>query len=189
MGKTLGIIVFLILFLSCIKKSKEEQFVVSLTKGFKLKNGVLFYNEEAYTGVLLSFDKVNKTNNTSEYKEGKKHGKELKKYQNEVLAEERFYTKGNKSGVHKGWWKNGGLKFEYHFNTTGEYHGIVREWYKNGQPCKFFNYEEGKEKGSQQMWQPNGKLRANYIVKNGDRFGLIGLKKCYTVNTIDEKIN
>ena len=51
-----------------------------------------------------------------------------------------------------------------------------------------FNYVDGKEEGSQKMWQINGKIRANYHVKNGERFGLIGLKKCYTVNTKDEDI-
>ena len=83
---------------------------------------------------------------------------------------------------HLGWWEDGTPKFEYHFNTKGAYEGKRKEWYKNGQLVRDFNYVSGKEVGSQRMWAKNGKIRANYEVKNGERFGLIGLKKCYTVN-------
>jgi antitoxin component YwqK of YwqJK toxin-antitoxin module len=48
-----------------------------------------------------------------------------------------------------------------------------------------FNYKNGKETGSQRLWKPDGSIKANYEVVNGERFGLIGLKKCYTV-TVDK---
>ena len=70
------------------------------------------------------------------------------------------------------------------FNEKGEFHGVVKEWYKSGQIFRDFNYAEGKELGSQRMWKNDGTLKANYEVVNGERFGLIGLKKCYTV-TVD----
>ena len=41
-----------------------------------------------------------------------------------------------------------------------------------------FHYIDGKEVGSQKLWQEDGRIKANYEVKNGERFGLIGLKKC-----------
>ena len=58
----------------------------------------------------------------------------------------------------------------------------MEEWYRNGQKAKEFHFTNGKEEGSQKMWESNGKLRANFITKNGERYGLIGLKKCYSVD-------
>ncbi|MBL4605878.1 MAG: hypothetical protein JKY02_09535 [Flavobacteriaceae bacterium] len=157
-------------------------------ESLKLDNGTLFYKDVPFYGTLEQYDAVNETENLCEYVAGKKQGKETKKYLNDTLAEERFYKKGLKVGVHKGFWKNGALKFEYHYNEKGVYHGTFKEWYQNGQALKEFNYINGKENGSQKMWLMNGNIRANYVVKDGERFGLIGLKKCYTVNVIDEKI-
>ena len=31
------------------------------------------------------------------------------------------------------------------------------------------------------MWELDGGIRANYVVKNGHRYGLIGLKNCKSV--------
>ena len=105
-----------------------------------------------------------------------------------MLAEERQYKQGLKVGRHRGFWRDGSLKFEYNYNDKGMYHGSFKEWYRNGQQLREFNYIEGKENGAQKMWLMNGNIRANYVVKDGERYGLIGLKKCYTVNAKDEKI-
>lgn len=186
MKKYIFIFLVFIGFISC-KKVKVNNEVISFQKElFSMKNGVLNYKNTPFTGTMLFYDKINKTNNFTTYENGKKHGVEIKKYENNVLAEQRFYTKGNKSGIHKSWWSESQLKFEYHFNDVGEYNGEVNEWFKNGQQLKAFNYKNGKEEGAQKMWELNGKIRANFVTKNGDRFGLIGLKKCYTVNTTNE---
>lgn len=153
-----------------------------------LKNGILLYKNEPFTGLYKEFDSVNQTYNLSTYVLGKKEGLEKKNYTNNLLAEERFYKKGLKTGIHKGFWQDGSVKFEYHFNEEGVYHGSFKEWSPNGQIIKEFNYDNGKEKGTQRMWNTNGTIRANYIVKYGERFGLIGLKKCYTIDIKNEKI-
>ena len=70
----------------------------------------------------------------------KKEGEEIVKYADGKLYEQRFYEKGIKTGIHKGWWNNGNLRFEYHFNNEGEYNGEVKEWYTNGQLMKFFHF-------------------------------------------------
>jgi antitoxin component YwqK of YwqJK toxin-antitoxin module len=173
-------------FISCNNTGAETK-VVSFQKDlFLMKNGVLNYNNIPFTGTLFFHDEVNKTNNFTTYEKGLKHGVEFKKYKNNVLAEQRFYTKGKKSGVHKSWWSENQLRFEYHFNDVGEYNGKVNEWFKNGQQLKAFNYIKGKEDGAQKMWNIDGKIRANFVTVNGERYGLIGLKKCYTINTINE---
>ena len=182
------IYICLLSLFSCATNLQENTLVIeSSNSDLKLINGVLLYKNKTFSGTITQFNEVNKTHNSAKYFNGKKEGEELKKYENGSVAEQRFYTKGSKSGIHKSWWQNGQQKFEYHFNSKGEYNGNVKEWYPNGQVYRDFNYIRGKEAGSQRMWQPNGKIRANYVTKNGERFGLIGLKKCYSVNTKNEE--
>ena len=38
------------------------------------------------------------------------------------------------------------------------------------------------------MWKDDGTIKANYEVVNGERFGLIGLKKCYTVTVNEDEV-
>ncbi len=53
--------------------------------------------------------------------------------------------------------------FVYHFKKTGVYNGSVKDWYANGVLAKSFNFIEGKEAGSQKMWDLKGKIRANFL--------------------------
>ena len=122
----------------------------------------------------------------SEYLNGKKEGYYKGWYPDGNKQFERFYKNGQKVGKHIGWYKNNKKKFEIQFNNKGNYNGFVKEWYINGNLSSFFNYLDGKENGSQMMWQPNGKVIANYFTKNGERFGLIGLKKCYSISIKNE---
>ena len=69
----------------------------------------------------------------------------------------------------------------YVFDNNGRYNGKVEEWYVNGQKLREFNYTEGLENGKQKLWDLDGNIKANYEVINGERYGLIGLKKCFTV--------
>ena len=99
-----------------------------------------------------------------------------------------MYRQGKKIGIHKGYYENGNPKFEYHF-IQGEHHGIAKEWYENGQDYKFFHYNMGYEEGSQKAWWENGVIRANYVVKNGRRYGLIGLKLCMNPENSVKNLN
>lgn len=170
-------------------EKSSEQLVLSQDENLKLVNGVLNYNDTPFSGALVSY--FNETNLKSkiQYRNGRKDGFEKRWNNNDVLIEERFYIKGNKSGIHKGWWGYNNPKFEYVFNNRGMYNGNVKEWYENGQLYRSFNYEEGKEVGSQRLWKIDGTIKANYEVVNGERFGLIGLKKCFQVTVgVDEPI-
>jgi len=180
------VLLSLIVLISCSKKQEDHGVLLYDTSVFKLVNGDLFYKNELFTGTLIKTHDISNSKTTSTYVKGKKHGEELKYFNTEVLIEQRFYTKGYKSGIHRGWWKNGNKRFEYHFNDKGEYNGEVKEWYQNKQKMKAFHFKNGKEEGTQQLWRSDGKIRANFVTKEGERYGLIGLKKCYTVNTINE---
>jgi antitoxin component YwqK of YwqJK toxin-antitoxin module len=101
--------------------------------------------------------------------------------ENGEILERRFYKSNKKVGLHEAWWPNGNKKFEYTFQQ-GLHHGEMKEWQSDGKPYKFFNYILGEEDGSQKMWDSEGEIRANYVVKNGHRYGLVGLKNCKSVS-------
>ncbi|MDO5969710.1 hypothetical protein Q4Q35_07810 [Flavivirga aquimarina] len=188
MSSKLIYIIFFTGVLYACNTVKHKQIIEASDSNLKLNNGVLLYKGLPFTGNLQAYyvDKILKYD--IEYVDGKKEGYEKYWFRNGSKSIERYYTKGHKSGVHKAWWNDTVLRFEYHFNNKGEYHGIVKEWYKTGQLFKMFNYLNGKEVGSQRLWKIDGTIKANYEVVNGERFGLIGLKKCYTVTTNSDEI-
>ena len=173
--------------MSC--NSTLKTFIVDVSDvNLKLDNGILFYNKVPFKGLLVEYYSVEDLKSVIEYVDGKKQGYERHRFKNGSLAMERFYRNGFKTGIHKAWWENGTLKFEYHFNDKGEFHGQVNEWSPSGQLYMSFNYKNGKEVGSQRLWKVDGSIKANYEVINGERFGLIGLKKCYTVTVNSDEV-
>ncbi|OEK07597.1 hypothetical protein A8C32_17525 [Flavivirga aquatica] len=178
---------FICLFYSCNSAERSRKTLDVLDSNLRLENGVLFYKKTPFNGELVAKYENEKLKSKIEYLGGRKHGYEKQWYDDGTKFMERYYSKGFKTGTHKAWWHNGILKFEYHFNNKGEYHGSVKEWYKTGQLFRKFNYKKGKEVGSQRLWKIDGAIKANYEVVNGERYGLIGLKKCYkvTVNSDD----
>jgi antitoxin component YwqK of YwqJK toxin-antitoxin module len=139
----------------------------------------VFFQDKKFSGTIFSLHPNGDTSMTAHYFNGLEQGLFKKWYPNKQLAESRFYHAGKKIGKHIGFWEDGKPKFEFYF-TKGEHDGIANEWYANGQAYKAFHYTMGYENGSQKMWWENGVLRANYVVKQGRRYGLIGLKLCMT---------
>ena len=180
--------ILLLLLSICLLSCHEGELEVQKTSAaLELVNGILYYQKKPFDGLLVSKYNDSTYKMKLQYRKGRKERFEKQWYENGQLAQERSYSKGIKTGKHLGWWANGTPKFEYHFNERGEYDGSLKEWYDSGQLVRDLNFSNGKEIGSQRMWSSTGKIRANYEVKNGERFGLIGLKKCYSVN-IDSNV-
>lgn len=175
-----------ILFLSLLAVSCTKNNVVidENDTGLSQERGVLFFEGSPFSGTIEARFSDHHLKSQSHYRYGKLHGVQKKWYANRQLFSERNFQNGIKVGVHVGWWANGNKKYEFEFNDNGEHHGIANEWFENGQVFKQFNYQFGREEGSQKMYKPNGNLRANYVVVNGERFGLIGLKRCDAVSTM-----
>jgi len=148
----------------------------------------LYYKNTKYSGYV--FDRFENGDSAflGSYLNGIEEGVFKKWYLNNQLGEYRTYHAGKKVGKHVGFWEDGQPKFEFNF-MDGELEGITNEWYRNGQAYKAFHYKMGYENGSQKMWWENGIIRANYVVKQGRRYGLIGLKLCMTPkDSIDFKV-
>jgi antitoxin component YwqK of YwqJK toxin-antitoxin module len=148
----------------------------------------LYYKNAKYSGYIFDQFENGDSAFLGTYLNGIEEGVLKKWYPNNQLAEYRLYHAGKKVGKHIGFWENGQPKFEFNF-IEGELHGVANEWYRNGKAYKSFHYKMGYENGSQKMWWENGVIRANYAVKQGRRYGLIGLKLCMTPqDSIDFKV-
>lgn len=154
-----------------------DKYCNTLDTLFNFHQDTLYYQNTKFSGYAFTLYPSKDTAFIGSYLNGLEEGLQQKNYNNKKVAETRYYHKGKKVNVHLGYWEDGKPKFEYHF-LNGEQHGIEKEWYQNGQPYKVFHYENGYESGSQKMWWENGVIRANYVVKNGRRYGLVGLKLC-----------
>ncbi len=188
MKNSLKHIAFLVCICISCNSVHDNVIIDASNPNIKLNNGVVYYNNIPFSGDLITHYQNKLLKSDIEYISGKKHGFEKHWNIDSDLVVERNYLKGKKAGIHRAWWNNGNLKFEYHFNEKGEYNGSVKEWYETGQLFKAFNYENGKEKGSQKLWYEDGRIKANYEVVNSERFGLIGLKKCYQVTVGSDEI-
>ena len=141
------------------------------------RGGALYYNDSLFSGWLYSnFPNGNRYYETP-YFEGKEEGFMKSWYADHKPEQERLFVNGKKEGVHRGWWPSGKPKYEYRF-VNDEHNGAAKEWFINNKPYRVFTYKMGHEEGRQQMWWPNGTIRANYVVKDGQQYGLIGRKLC-----------
>ena len=135
------------------------------------EHGILYLDTLPFTGTVQ--DGLTLTS----YMTGLKHGQSESRYKNGERNFVRTYAAGRETGVHEGWWEDGTPRFEYHFKD-GVHHGVSKDWFRDGTLFRDFNYEHGHESGSQKMYFEDGSLRANYVVKDGRRFGLMGTKPC-----------
>jgi antitoxin component YwqK of YwqJK toxin-antitoxin module len=147
-----------------------------------MNNGLLMLNQKAFNGTLFTlFNKTNDTATIENYLHGKEHGEWKKFYASNKIKEKRFFADGQKTGEYIAWWENGNKQLQYFF-VADEYEGTCKEWSETGFLNKIMNYKKGHEDGSQQWWYDNGKIKANYIIKDGRRYGLLGTKNCINVS-------
>jgi len=82
-----------------------------------------------------------------------------------------------KEGRHRAWWPDGKPQFDFQVHLDA-YEGELKEWNAKGLLIRQFHYENGQEVGSQRLWWDDSTVRANYQIRNGKKYGLIGIKLC-----------
>lgn len=159
----------------------SDQFYKSTDSLLTTVNGLLLRAGKPFSGTLVSFyPGTTDTFAVSGYLNGKESGEWRQYYPTRQLKEKRFFEQGIKKGPYLGWWPGGQMQLEYNFEE-GEYEGLCREWNETGFLVKKMNYRRGYEEGAQQWWYDNGKIKANYVIQNGRRYGLLGTKNCVNV--------
>ena len=148
---------------------------------FQMHQDTLYFNSKKFSGHLFLLYQNGDTALLKPYLNGLEEGITKRWYANKQLAEQRLYIDGKKEGIHAGWWENGYKKFEFAVSND-EYTNEFKEWSNSGLLIKYFHYKNGQESGSQKLFYENGKVRANYVIKDGRRFGLLGTKNCSNVS-------
>jgi len=187
--KSFIILILCFLVLACQKNQADlkEQIVPQI---FTLKsslnltytNDVVFLNGTKYSGFLYQLSPDNKDTLAIEgYKDGLQMGICRKWFPNKQLMEERHYVAGKKHGKQLAYWANGNKRFEF-MAQNDAYEGELKEWSIDGRLFHLGNYKNGQEEGAQKMWYDNGKIKANYVIAEGKRYGLLGTKNCKNVS-------
>lgn len=151
--------------------------VLDTDTAFVYNQGILYYHQRPFSGWQYSVYSDGDTAKLVPFYEGREEGYAKSWYPDRTLAEQRFYAKGKKEATHQAWWENGKTKFVYKF-INDEHEGIQQAWAANGVLIQQFNYLKGHEEGQQKAWFEDGSLKSNYVIKNGRRFGLPGVKNC-----------
>ncbi len=178
-------IFFLCSIISCVNsdlKPIDTHFVSNTDSNLQINNGIVFYKSNLFSGTIFFF--FNNSKDTAEirnYLLGKEDGTWKKYYSNHSIKEIREFKEGRKVGKMISYWDNKNKMVECFFGDD-EYEGTYKEWNKNGQVIMNMNYVKGHEVGTQQMFYDNGKVRSNYVIKDGKRFGLLGTKNCINVS-------
>jgi antitoxin component YwqK of YwqJK toxin-antitoxin module len=147
------------------------------------ENGTIHLNGQPFSGTLFTLGQnVSDTLLLANYWQGLEHGTWYAYYpESDQLYYKRSFDKGEKIGLYEAYWPNGTKQLSYNFEN-GVYEGTCREWNDVGFMVKELNYKNGHEDGRQQWWYDNGKIKANYTIVNGRRFGLLGTKNCVNVS-------
>jgi hypothetical protein len=148
---------------------------------FSNKQDTILFNGRLFSGYAFYLYSNGDTAFISGYLNGLKEGTARQWYPGKVLKEERTYVNGFKEGIHKGWWISGKPQFMFQVSRD-EYTGLLMQWYVSGHLERIFHYKNGREQGSENFWWPDGKIRANYVIVDGEKFGLFGQKLCVNKN-------
>ena len=175
-----------ILFLLAYSCSKNESIVpntywLKSAKEITILNDVVYLNNKKYSGFLYELYPNKDTLSSEGFINGALSGNCKKWYPNKQLIEKRSYIDGKKNGKQIAYWENGNKRFEF-IAKNDACQGDLREWTFDGRLTHLAHFKEGQEEGSQKLWYDNGKIKANYVIIKGKRYGLLGTKNCKNVS-------
>lgn len=153
--------------------------VLSWKNGLTKNDGLYYYNGQVYNGTIDNRSLGRKIFSQVIIKDGKIHGDFIEKYDNGVKRTLMKYVDGLKDGVQKGWHKSGQLSYQY-IAKDGHLTGDYKEYYPNGNIQIESMYELGQEV-KKKIYTSEGKVIANYHIKNGKYYGLLGSSSCIGV--------
>ncbi len=158
------------------------RYVLKSSKEIRFKMDTVFFRNKKYSGFLYQVNSTHTDTISIEgFLNGVLSGVSKKWYSAKQLMEERSYFEGKKNGRQTSYWNNGNRKFDFIANDDA-YEGELKEWSVDGKLIHLANFINGQEEGTQKLWYDNGKIRANYFIIKGKRYGLLGTKNCKNVS-------
>jgi antitoxin component YwqK of YwqJK toxin-antitoxin module len=141
----------------------------------------ILYDNGLFTGVLVSYFPQIEVFKFTPYQNGKIHGKETENSKDEKLVSERFYEDGKRIKNHRGWHKNGNLRFSYDYKDD-KMDGDALEFYPSGNILSYNKMQNGMDMGGKK-WREDGQVFLNYVNSENRSFGLRGGKLCNQVRS------
>lgn len=179
------LLIIAIAFFACGKLNRDKDavlYVPAQSAELSVIDNNLYYQNKAFSGVVYQLhENTIDTLLREQYTAGVLHGLSKKWHPNGQLMEIRYYERGEKHGQQTAYFENGNKKFEFTAQHD-QYEGELKEWNVDGRLIHLATFKNGQEEGSQKMWYDNGKIRANYVMLNGKRYGLLGTKNCKNVS-------
>lgn len=158
-----------------------ELCVKNFDAGFQKINNTWFYKKNLFTGFMIEVEKDNRIVYKLPISEGKENGLALGWYNSGEKLLKRHYENGLKEGEFMQWWPNGNLRYLFHYKHD-KYNGTLTIFFPNGTKRQESNYQDGKEEGIQRVWNEEGLLVSNYIVKNTKMYGVAIFKSCIPIS-------
>ena len=155
----------------------NEVTVSSDNPAISTRDGLVVMGAMRFTGRLITRDAHGAIIGQRSMREGLLDGSARTWYADGRPAEQREYHRGNKVGLHRGWWLNGTRQFECRYRD-GLAVGTCTDWYDNRQVATVHRYIAGDEEGLQQGWSVAGALQFSYVRRDGRRYGVVGALKC-----------
>lgn len=179
------LVAYLLILLACSCSKNEpkvpKNYCLKSSHEITVLNDVVYRNKDKYSGFLFELYPNQDTISSQGFINGQLSGICRKWFPNKQLMESRYYTNGKKHGKQIAYWENGNMRFAF-FAQNDAYEGELSEWTFDGKLIHLAHFKQGQEEGSQKLWYNNGKIRANYVIIKGKRYGLLGTKNCKNVS-------
>ena len=172
--------------IGCKSNSEVKHILINDPALERVENDFLF-DGDLFTGVILASSDAHRNELLIEVNQGLMDGAYKEWTPKYILKTEKQYRKGLEHGVQKGYHSNGKISYEYQAEN-GKRLGIYREYFRNGKLQIQRTYDKGKEI-KVKIFSTEGKIIANYELRNGRYYGLMGSSQCVTVlNTQEIKL-
>lgn len=163
-----------------VVKTTEKLEIDKAILELRPNEGLMYYNNEPFTGFSVISYSNGLTAEKIEYLNGLRHGLYEKWFRDGTLSFQSRYENGLQHGKTISWWNNAHKRSQSNFEN-GVAQGAQFQWYTNGSIFKEIHLVDGREQGMQKSYRQNGKLYNNYEAKNGRIFGLKKATLCFSL--------
>ena len=136
------------------------------------------FRSTPFSGIAFSFHSNGYPRRLRFFWNGKQTGREWSWYRDGKRLAERRFAAGLEHGIQRGWYIDGKIRYSKSFHS-GEPHGEFWTWHPSGTVALLAKYESGEEI-SYRSWNASGKPFFNYVLRDGERVGLMGETYCDT---------
>ena len=170
----------LLLALLLVIGCRKQYQVTFDEKHLSISNGRLLYEGTPLDGeVTREFGGVNARQVTT-YRNGLEHGPQRTWAENGMLVEERLFSEGKKTGVHRGYFPDGTNRFYAEFKDD-RYVNEFWSWHTNGKVAEFKRYDREGRALVYKHWRESGQIYRNEVYAENLEQGMPGVKLCNSV--------